>query len=267
MADTVLAAPREVLHLSAARLAETSRSSVGSVVRFCHTLGLPGYQDLKLRIAQTTNPVAWSSSDPTLSVDDGPPHVVHELFANMSTALYDTARTVDLHVLERVVDLLMDAQLILVVATGTSSPFAADLAHRLITIGLPVSQPADIQTQQAAAHRLRAGDICFAISHSGTTQMTLESVRIATTNRADTVALTSFATSPLSKLAQSVLIAGSKQGKYRSEEMASRPIHLAVLNAICVLVERRQPGAAATATGPGLPHPPHASHPRQDSLQ
>lgn len=246
VADVVLAAPREVLQMSAARLAETSGSSVGSVVRFCHTLGLPGYQEFKLRVAQRRVSVAVSPTGSTAAGNDSA-HVVHELFTHVSSTVFDVARAVDVVLMDRIADLLLDAQRILIVAAGTSSPFAADLAHRLITIGLPVSQPTDAQTQQAAAQRLREGDVCFAVSHSGTTAMTLESVRIATNNRAAVVALTSFATSPLSTMTQSVLVAGSRRGNYWSEEMASRLIHLAVLNALCVLIEHRQQTSTCTA--------------------
>lgn len=264
VAETVLAAPRVVPHLSAARLAETSGSSVGSVVRFCHTLGLPGYQDFKLRVAQQSVPPANPAPEP-ISVTDSSPSVVQKLFMNMAGALFDTARTVDADVLDRVTGLLLDARRILVVGTGTSSPFAADVAHRLITIGLPVSQPADVQTQQAAALRLGPGDVCLAVSHSGTTGVILDSVRTAAANGAVTVALTSFATSPLSHLAETVLIAGSRQGAYRSEEMASRLVHLAVLQALFVLIVRRQQGPAAES-GPVNFRPRFADHPTHDSL-
>lgn len=264
VADTVLAAPGDVLQMSAARLAKTSGSSVGSVVRFCHTLGLPGFQDFKLRVAQQSVPDR-SPVLPAIAVGDSSSYVVQKLFTNLTAALFDTARTVDAEVLDRVTEVLIDAQRILIVAAGTSSPYAAELAHRLITIGLPVSQPADAQTQQAAAQRLGRGDVCMAISHSGTTLVTLESVRTAAANGAATVALTSFASSPLSELADSVLVTGCRQGAYRSEEMASRLVHLAVLQALFVLIVRRQQGPAAES-GPVRSRSRSADHSAPDSL-
>lgn len=228
--------------MSAARLAEVSGSSVGSVVRFCHALGVPGYQDLKIRLAQRHNP-AWSSPA-VRSVDGGPPDAGQQVFADMADALFDTARVLDAALLERAVGLLINAQRTLIVATGTSSPFAADLAYRLTAIGLPVSYPTEVETQQAAARRLGPQDVCFAISNSGTTSFTIESIRAANGNGAPTVALTSFANSPLSKLADVVLVAGSRQGAYRSEEMASRLVHLAVLHTLCVLIVRRRQNPA-----------------------
>jgi DNA-binding MurR/RpiR family transcriptional regulator len=223
--------------MSAARLAKASGSSVGSVVRFCHALGLPGYQDFKIRLAQRSAP-AWSPLI-TGSVDRASPTAAQKVFADIADVLVDTAHAMDVAMLDRVADLLINAQRILIVATGTSSPIAADMAYRLTTIGLPVSYPAEVDTQQAAAHSLGCKDVCLAISHSGRTPSTIESIRIAITNQTPTVALTSFANSRLSGIAEAVLVAGSRPGAYRSEEMASRLVHLAVLNALWVLIVRR----------------------------
>ncbi|MBE1609090.1 DNA-binding MurR/RpiR family transcriptional regulator [Actinopolymorpha pittospori] len=236
VAEAVLETPGNVLHMSAARLAKASGSSVGSVVRFCHALGLPGYQDFKIRLAQRSAP-AWSPS--TRSVDRASSNPAQKVFADIADALVDTAHAMDVAMLDRVADLLINAQRILIVATGTSSPIAADMAYRLTSIGLPVSYPVEVDTQQAAAHSLGCKDVCLAISHSGRTPSTIDSIRIAITNQTPTVALTSFANSRLSGIAEAVLVAGSRPAGVRSEEMASRLVHLAVLNALCVLIVRR----------------------------
>jgi DNA-binding MurR/RpiR family transcriptional regulator len=238
VAETVLPAPLEVLHMSVTQLAEVSESSVGSVIRFCQTLGLRGFQDLKLQLARQAIPVERQLLD-EISTDDGSPEVVRKVFSGMAGALGEAARFVDADLLDRVADLLIDAQRILFVAVGTSAPLAADIAYRLVTIGLPATYPSDVHVQHVSARMLGPGDVCFAISHTGSTTETLASMRTAARTGAATVALTSFTSSPLTELTETVLVAGSRETAYRIETMTSRIVHLVLLDAIFVLIALR----------------------------
>lgn len=250
VAETVLSAPLGVLHMSVTQLAEVSTSSVGSVIRFCQALGLRGYQDLKLRLARQSIPVERQLLD-EITPEDESPDVVRKVFSGMAGALDDAAQVVDAAALDRVADLLIGARTILFVAVGTSAPLAADIAYRLTTIGLPAFFPSDVHVQHVTARMLGPGDVCFAISHTGSTTETLASMRAAAGTGANTVALTSFTSSPLTELTETVLVAGSRETAYRIETMTSRIVHLAVLDAFFVLIALRHKNSqdALAATG------------------
>lgn len=240
VADAVLATPHDVPHMSAARLAEHSDSSVGSVVRFCHTLGLPGYQDFKLRAARLDRPAVRYKAPDAISGADAPRDVVQKTLANMSDVLAKLSAAIDTGSIVRAADTLIGAQRILIVAAGPSIPFATDLAHWLIYNGLAATFPVDSETQQAVARGLGPNDVCFAISNSGTTRRTLESVHSAARRGASTVALTSFANSELATSAETVLIAGDRADRYRSADMASRFVHFTALHTLCVAIAHQQ---------------------------
>ncbi|GAA0823642.1 MurR/RpiR family transcriptional regulator [Streptosporangium amethystogenes subsp. fukuiense] len=238
VARTVLAAPLEVIHRSVTQMAQESGSSVGSVMRFCQSLGLRGFQDLKLRLARESIPAERQLLAEVAS-GDGPAEVARKVLTGSAVALQDAAQTVDTDRLGAVAELLTGTPRILFIAVGTSAPLAADVAYRLTTIGLPASFPADVHVQHVTSRMLRPGDVCFGISHTGSTTETLASMRAARQSGATTVALTSFASSPLTELVDHLLVAGSRETAYRIESMTSRVVHLVVLDAIFTLIALR----------------------------
>ena len=50
--NCIIEDPESIIHLSVAGLAEKSGSSEATVIRACRKLGLSGYQDLKVTLAQ-----------------------------------------------------------------------------------------------------------------------------------------------------------------------------------------------------------------------
>lgn len=243
----VLDHPHDLIHLTVTDTAERTATSVGSVVRFCQDLGLRGFQDLKIRLAAGTGsaPTALQAED--VRPDDPPPAVFAKVLRAGADALADAATTVSGTAFARAVDLVGGAARVLVVAVGTSAPVAADAAHRLRTVGLLAEAPGDVHLQHVSARLLTAADACLAVSHTGQTRETLATVAAARAAGATTVVVTSFVRSPLTKLADAVLVAGSRETAFRVEAMSSRLAHVAVLDALCVSLAVAHPDRARTA--------------------
>lgn len=231
VADVVLQRPREVFEMSVTQLARASSSSVGTVVRFCQAAGLHGFQDLKLALAREGVP-SLNGSNPSPSGATGIETVVSETLLESSRALAEAARNVDAADVQYLVDALLIARRVVFVAVGTSAPLAADIAYRLTTLGLPAMFVPDVHAQHVIARLLEPVDVCFAISHTGTTRETLSAMDAAVQAEAVTLALTSFSDSPLTELVDHCVVAGSIETTYRIESMTSRIVHLAVLDAL-----------------------------------
>jgi DNA-binding MurR/RpiR family transcriptional regulator len=105
-------------------------------------------------------------------------------------------------------------------------------------LGLDAVAPPDVHVQHVTARLLAPGDVCVTVSHTGATSESLAATAAAAEAGATTVAITSFARSPLTELADHSIIAGSAETQYRVEAMTSRLLHIAVLDAIFVLVAR-----------------------------
>jgi len=125
IADYVLERPEDVLKMSVTELSEATQASEGSVVNFCQRLGLSGFQQLKLSLAQAiVRPVQFIHED--LEIGDDANIVCRKIFHSGIQALQDTLSVLDPAALGRAVDTLRAARRIEVGETLTD----ADLANR-----------------------------------------------------------------------------------------------------------------------------------------
>lgn len=245
VADKVLQSPERVMSMSVTELADLSEASVGTVIRFCHRAGLKGYQDLKLKLA---GDVGSRGQLFAAEVTDGDSvgDIAAKILRDTSSSFIETAHNIDSVALERVVKVLLDARRIVFAAIGTSAPLASDIAYRFASLGLNATFPADSHVQHVTARLLHPGDVCFAISHTGSTSETLQVARAARLAGATTLAVTSFNSSPLTELCHEVIVAGSHEKAFRVEAMVSRSVHLAVLDVLYTAIALRDPNARET---------------------
>jgi len=235
IAEIVLANPEAVIFLSISELAEQTGTAKSTVVRFCQQLGLRGFHELKLRLAQETSAVTPHVGD-DISDTDSPIEVLAKVVRADRQTLLDATATVDPAALEAAARLLGEAPSVLFAGVGTSAPLAQDAAYRFRAIGIRAEAPADVHVQHVAARLLTGDDVCFAVSHTGSTRETLAVVAAAKEAGASTIAVTSFARSPLTELVDHVILAGGREVAFRLEAMASRLAHVAVLDALLVAV-------------------------------
>lgn len=233
VADLVLATPAEAAGLPVTGLASATGSSVGTVVRFCQALGYPGYQDFKAALAASiTVPPATGTSG--VRVPEG---TVDTVMVNTLVSMARSVESLDAQPIHAAAASLKRASRILIPSAGPSQPLAMALAQMLQIAGHSVSHPVDVHTQIAVARQLDSSAVCFLISHSGTTPQTLQAARAARDSGARLLALTSYATAPLAQLADIVIVAGAPADAHRSSDRASRPLHLAVIQALFAVLE------------------------------
>lgn len=235
IAEFVQTQPREILGMTVSDVAERSDTSVGSVVRFAKDLGFRGFQDLKLQLAGDVSAKAPAHDELPLP---------SRVLAETGTALTQAVSSIDTSAFGEAVKRLLDANRVLVCGVGTSLPMAIDAAYRLQLAGLSTLFYDDTHRQHVAASLLGGGDLCLTISHTGQTQETLDATRSAREAGASTVAVSSFAHSPLAQLCDVVLVAGSSETSYRLEAMTSRFLHLALIDALFVAVSEARPERA-----------------------
>lgn len=243
VADAILRNPFGVIHLSVSELATIADTSPATVIRFCVTIGLRGFQELKLTLASESVPSERRVLGEIVP-GDGVAEITLKVMDATARAVGQAGQTLDLGVLDAIATSIIGARRVLFGAVGTSAPLALDTAYRLAQVGIDASFALDVHTQHVSARMLRPGDVFFAISHTGSTFETLATARAAKLSGATTVALTSFTHSPLTEVADLSLIAGSAETAYRVESMTSRIVHFAVLDALFVTVSLRSSASA-----------------------
>jgi RpiR family transcriptional regulator, carbohydrate utilization regulator len=221
----------DVINASVTEIAAAAETGVATVVRACQSLGFKGFQAAKIALAQDLLPLDERPQQ-DVSDDDEPLDVLMKLASSSGEALRRATASVSAAELARAIELLASARRVLCLGVGTSAPLAQDAAYRLTTIGIDADAPPDVHVQHVRARLLSVADVAMAISHTGATQETLGATRGAKEAGARVIAVTSFSTTPLTELADVVLVAGGYETTYRVEAMASRLAHLLVVDSL-----------------------------------
>jgi RpiR family transcriptional regulator, carbohydrate utilization regulator len=246
VARVILEEPDAVVYRSVSEVAEAAETSSATVVRCAQKLGFRGFHDLKLALARER--ATFEASQPDLDAAVDPRlAVLARVCATGAQTVRDAAALVEPQAFEATVSALSDAGRVLFIGVGTSAPLAQDAAYRFSAIGLHAEALADVHVQHFQARRLQAGDVCVAVSHTGSTRETLAATQAASEGGAETVAITSFARSPLTELVDHVILAGTREVSFHLEAMASRLAHLALLDALLVAVASRDEARAQAA--------------------
>ncbi|WP_339709310.1 MurR/RpiR family transcriptional regulator [uncultured Sphingosinicella sp.] len=231
IADFVLAEPERVVRMSVTELSEATAASEGSVINFCRSLGLTGFQHLKLSLAQEiVRPVQFIHED--LEKDDDLETVCRKVFHSGIQALRDTHSVLDPKALGQAVAAMRAARRIEIYGIGSSAPIAEDAHYRMLRIGLDARAMTDSHIQAISASRTGPDVAVLTISHTGATHETLTATRLAHEAGAKTVVITNYARSPIQSHADILLYTMARETRFRTEAMASRIAQLCVIDAL-----------------------------------
>jgi RpiR family carbohydrate utilization transcriptional regulator len=238
-AEYILTNSAEVIHMTITELAEASSSAEATIFRLCKKLGYSGYQGLKIALAgdlYTPLESVHQEVDPKDTISS----VANKVFHGISEGLQDTLQILEEAALDQAISAITSAPQIYAYGSGGSAVIAADIEHRFMRFGIPVRAYADPHMQMSSASLLQPSDVVIAISHSGANRDILEAVEIALANKATVISITSYLRSPLSKISTIALHGMAREINYRSEAMASRLMHLAIVDVLYVGALLRQ---------------------------
>ena len=238
VAQLLVEQPARAVFSSVAELAGLASTSGATVVRCAKKLGFDGFSDLKGALAEEL--AASAPARPSLDADpDSRVAALAEVTAAGAASVRDAAALVDPETFDAIVEAIDCAQRVLAVGVGSSAALCRDAAARFTAIGLHAEAPADVHDQHLRARLLRTGDVCLVASHTGASRETLVTARAAAAGGATTVAITSFATSPLMSVVDHAVVSGTRAVAPHLAPLASRLAHLALLDALVVVVAQR----------------------------
>ena len=231
LADYILKNPSDVMHMTMSELADAASSADATVFRFCHKLGFSGFQGLKQALAGDLFSPAESLSQ-EVGPEDTPQEITRKVFQDMIDALQTTGKMLDYRALEQAMDIISRANRVDAYGYGGSGVVAQDIAHRFMRFGMDVHAYSDPHLQIASASLLKPEDVVIAISHTGASIDLLKVLEMARSRGSKIILITSYLKSPATKLADVVLTGMARETNYRSEAMASRLVHLAILDCL-----------------------------------
>ncbi|WNC17499.1 MurR/RpiR family transcriptional regulator [Brevibacillus brevis] len=221
----------DILNMSVTDLAEQANVGETTVLRFCRKLDFKGYQEFKLALAKSTvHPLANLHSQ--LTESDPFQVMLQKVNASNVQAIQETTGMVDAKELNRAVELILNSRKIHVYGAGVSGVTALDAKSRFMRIGLSVDAFLDAHQQAMAATTLSENDLAIGFSVSGSTKDTVDALRIAKENGAKIIAGTHFARSPVTKMADVVLLHGGRETPLQGGSLAAK---IAQLHAVDLL--------------------------------
>lgn len=241
VAHIVLSDPASIARRSITDVAEAAGTSETTVTRFCKAIGAGGYPDLRIALAADTARTSTRDRElgTDISPDDDLAQVIEKVGYADAKAVEETASQLDATVLTQLVDAVATARRIDIYGMGASAFVGLDLQQKLHRIGLTSFTWSDTHNALTSAAVLREGDVAIGISHTGATVETVEALREARRRGATTAALTNFARSPVTEVADHVLTTAVRETTYRSGAMASRIGQLTVIDCLFIGVAQR----------------------------
>ncbi|HHT73718.1 MAG TPA: MurR/RpiR family transcriptional regulator [Firmicutes bacterium] len=241
--------PEEVVRLPINVLADKVGVSSSTIVRLCRRLGIQGYSDLKLQLAQD---LAASTRHAYADEGDasGPEALIRATHERLLDSINDTFRFINAADLVKAGNYLQGARTILVIGTGGSAAVASLFNYNLIKLGFPSQASTDFVAIPLILNRMGPQDVLVAISHSGSTSSVDEAVGMAKSQGCRVVGLTNYPESVIARQSDVVLTTAVIESPHGSEGGPIRVAQIAVLDALwqwlSAASQREEVGAAAS---------------------
>ena len=238
IASLILADPLSFTSMSLGELERRAEVSQGSVINFSNKYGEGGFPALKLAVAAS---LPSESRKPLSSVtsEDSALLTLKKTAEGLSEALLNTVKINSESALSEFAERILTARKIDIYGIYRSALVAQDLNLRLLELGVRSCVVGDVLTCALSASMLDEGDLVIAISASGKTQDILDAVKIAKERGAHTVAITGYTNSPLSRVADSTLIAAASGASEVSEYTEIRVAQLAIIDSVASYLQCR----------------------------
>jgi DNA-binding MurR/RpiR family transcriptional regulator len=240
VAEQVLADARAAAALTISELAVAAKTSETTVLRFCKRLGLPGYPQLRLALAEeSAQPRVSAAKTSDISAKDSIDDIIAKVSFADASAVEETAQQLDRQALAAAAAAIAAAKRVDIYGIGASAIVGIDLQQKLHRIGAMAFAWNDPHIALTSATLLARKDVAIGISHSGTTKETIEALETAGKRGATTIAITNFPLSRLASTADLVLTTAARETSLRSGATASRIAALTVVDCLYIAVAQR----------------------------
>ncbi len=222
VADYIMENPREVLYLSISDLAERCGVGDTTVFRFCRTLDLGGYQEFKMNLAQSISSEAnIIASAKSIRLQDTVPEVCSKLLTMEQEVLQATHQMLKAEDISKAVGMLEKASRICFFGFGASGVTALAAKNRFLRVIPYVFYEQDSHTQSMAAALMKPGELAVFITYSGTTKDMLDVAKSCRRAGASSICITRYTKSPITELADVILLCGANEGPMQGGAMAT----------------------------------------------
>lgn len=244
VAELVVADPEAVMGATVAQLAKSAGVSEPTVMRFCRSLGLEGFAELRLALARAEAAPTPRPHRRHVLPGMAPAQAVPIVLDSTIAALEGLRTSLDAVAIERAALALVRASRVEVWGFGASAAVADGIAQRLLRTCRSVVTRADPQLQAMAAATLDGDSAALCVSLGGMSRELVSSAHLARASGATVIALTR-AGSALAAAATLVLPCPLEEDPAPHAPMSARIAQLVLGDALAVTAALLSPPAAA----------------------
>jgi Transcriptional regulators len=239
IADFVMDNSSKVIYMSITELSEVCAVGETTIIRFCRKLGVKGYQEFKLMLArEIVNPE--EDVHENISRLDDISEIIRKTAQSNIQAIQDTAAVISAEKLDIAVNAILNADKVDIYGVGASAFTAGDAKYKLLRIGINAEAISDAHIQCMSAVNLTNKSVAIGISFSGSTRDTVDSLTLAHKSGAFTIAITNYEKSPITRVANAVLLTSARETPLRSGALTSKIAQLHVLDILYTALAIRE---------------------------
>lgn len=198
--DYIVRNPKKVVDMTVGELAKECCVSEASVSRFCKRIELKGFHHLKISLArELVDAKDDGEISGHISVDDMEGSL-RGILSNKMEELRQTVAMIDREELKKILDVINNADTVLMAAVGNTIPVAMDGAYKLNQIGIRAMSTPIWETELGYSYNLTDKDVVVAISNSGESTGVIQILQAAKSRGAVAISITNNDRSSVAEL-------------------------------------------------------------------
>ena len=234
--DYIVRNPKKVVDMTVGELAKECGVSEASVSRFCKRIELKGFHHLKISLArELVDAKDDGEISGHISVDDMEGSL-RGILSNKMEELRQTVAMIDREKLKKILDVINNADTVLMAAVGNTIPVAMDGAYKLNQIGIRAMSTPIWETELGYSYNLTDKDIVVAISNSGESTGVIQILEAAKSRGAVAISITNNARSSVAELSTYHITTATRENLFLDGYCFSRVSATMVIEIIYLLL-------------------------------
>lgn len=212
-----------IIYKSISVIAKESGVGEATITRFTKKLGFNGFQDFKVTLAkEISNKKNTSIINLHVHRDESVKETASKMLKSSINILDQTVNNIDLDLMCKCRDLIMNAKRLYFIGIGHSGIAATDINYKFMRIGFTTTPVTDSHIMLTMSSITNDDDVIVAISNSGTTKEVVKTVKQAKENGTKIISLTEDSDNPLRALADYALTYISAETIFETGSISSK---------------------------------------------
>lgn len=217
--------------MSAKDIAEATKTSAPTVVRFAKKIGFNSLNEMKLKLSINLSKDDEAIEFQYLDNDLGTKSIIYGIKNSIDSIMEQTVSLLNEEYLDNAIELLINAKNIYIFSVGGSGLVGQDFYYKLSRINKRCICHTDTHLQITSSVLIEEGDIAIAISYSGETKEVIKCVENVKEIKVQVIAITKASVNnTIADISDIVLRIPAVEKSLREGAISSRISQLAVID-------------------------------------